>query len=457
MSRISEETPGTGFETEHAGSARPAATSTRRAPIVPREYLVPFVLLTSLFALWGLANNLTDVLLATFRRVMSMSDFQTSWIQIAFYGSYFCLALPAALFIRRFTYKAGVLLGLGMFAAGALLFYPASQTMVYGHFLVALFILAGGLSILETAANPYVVVLGPADSGTRRLNLAQSFNPIGSITGVLIGKIFILASLNQATDVERAQMSAPELTEIRQAELGAVMGPYVTIAAVILLIWLAIAFTRFPRRSDDGGWADLGGSFRRLIKQRHYTRGVIAQFFYVGAQIGVWSFTIRYIMVNLNLNEEAASSFYLASIIAFSASRFICTALMRAIAPHVLLWTLAAAAVCLSLVVILVGGLPGAYALVAISACMSLMFPTIYGLALQGLGDDTKIGGAGLIMAILGGAVLTGIQGRVSDAFGIHIAYVIPLVCFLVIIHYGLTGYKRGSSIPASAEVSARL
>lgn len=442
MSKISEGITVAGSASSPGDAGVAVDSPTRATSVVPRKYLVPFILLTSLFALWGLANNLTDVLLATFRRVMSMSDFQTSWIQIAFYGSYFCLALPAALFIRRFTYKAGVLLGLGLFAAGALLFYPASQTMVYGHFLVALFILAGGLSILETSANPYVVVLGAPESSTRRLNLAQSFNPIGSITGVVIGKVFILASLNQATDAERAEMGAAELAEIRHAELAAVMGPYVTIAFVILLIWLAIAFTRFPRHSERDGLPDLRASFGRLIRQPHYTRGVIAQFFYVGAQIGVWSFTIRYIMVNLGLNENDASSFYLASIIAFAVARFACTVLMKYIAPHALLWTLAVLAAGLSAVVILVGGLPGAYALVAISACMSLMFPTIYGLAVQGLGEDTKLGGAGLIMAILGGAVLTAVQGRVSDAFGIQMAYVVPLICFLLIAHYGLRGYR---------------
>lgn len=442
MSKTSEGVPVAGSVSSPGGAGVVFDSATRATSVVPRKYLVPFILLTSLFALWGLANNLTDVLLATFRRVLSMSDFQTSWIQVAFYGSYFCLALPAALFIRRFTYKAGVLLGLGLFAAGALLFYPASQTMVYGHFLVALFILAGGLSILETSANPYVVVLGPPESSTRRLNLAQSFNPIGSITGVIVGKVFILASLNQATDAERAAMGAAELAEIRHGELAAVMGPYVTIAFVILLIWLAIAFTRFPRHSDQDGLRNLGASFDRLIRHRHYTRGVMAQFFYVGAQIGVWSFTIRYVMVNLGLNEDDASSFYLASIVAFSLARFACTALMKYIAPHVLLWALAVLAATLSLLVILVGGLPGAYALVAVSACMSLMFPTIYGLAVQGLGEDTKLGGAGLIMAILGGAVLTGIQGRVSDAFGIQAAYVVPLICFLLVAHYGMRGYR---------------
>lgn len=409
--------------------------------LVPRQYLWPFVLLTTLFALWGIANNMTDVLLATFKRIMSMTDFQTSWIQVAFYGSYFCLALPAALFIRRFSYKAGVLLGLGLFAAGALLFYPASQTMVYGHFLGALFILAGGLSVLETSANPYVLVLGPASSATQRLNLAQSFNPLGSITGVLLGKFFILSELNQATEAERAQMTARQLEQVQQTELAAVMGPYVTIAFVILGIWLLIAFSRFPHAKEIGRFS-LGASVRRLIRKKHYVWGVVAQFFYVGAQIGVWSFTIRYVMIELGLDEDGASSYYLASIILFAASRFVCTALMKVVAPHTLLWILAVLGAVLTGVVVLAGGLVGVLALVGISACMSLMFPTIYGLGLHGLGEDTKIGASGLIMAILGGAVLTALQGQVSDGFGIHVAYLVPLVCFVVITYYGLRGYK---------------
>lgn len=423
----------------------------RPVAIVPRQYLFPFILLTSLFALWGVANNMTDVLLATFKRIMSMSDFQTAWIQVAFYGSYFCLALPAAIFIRRYTYKAGVLLGLGLFAAGALLFYPASLTMAYGHFLIALFILAGGLSILETSANPYAIVMGPEQTATRRLNLAQSFNPLGSITGVLIGKYFILSELNQATEADRAQMAVEQLRQVQQGELAAVMGPYVVVALVIGVIWVLIAATRFPQATEADKSLKLGATIRRLFGHKHYTRGVVAQFFYVGAQIGVWSFTIRYIMSHLDLNEESAATYYLASIILFSTARFACTGLMKYVGPHVLLWVMAALASGLTGIVILIGGYAGAIALVGISGCMSLMFPTIYGLAIKGLGEDTKIGASGLIMAILGGAVLTAIQGQISDMFGIQVAYLVPLVCFLVILHYGLTGYRTAVPAPRRA------
>jgi FHS family L-fucose permease-like MFS transporter len=406
--------------------------------LIPPGILWPFILLTSCFAWWGLANNMTDTLLAAFKKIMSMSDFQTSWIQIAFYGSYFCLALPAAIFIKKFTYKSGVLLGLGMFVVGALLFFPASKTMNYFHFLAALYILAGGLSILETSANPYIIAMGPEETGTRRLNFAQSFNPIGSILGVLLSKLFILSHLNSATAEERAAMNPEQLLQIQSQELSAVMGPYVAVAFLLLVIWISIALLKMPRASDADSKLNLGPTFNRLFHNRHYMWGVVAQFFYVGAQIGVWSFTIRYVMQELNLNEADASSYYLASLILFTASRFICTFLMRYMTPGNLLALLAVLAIGFSLIVIFIGGTIGVYALVGISGCMSLMFPTIFGLAVRGLGDDTKIGGSGLIMAILGGAILTAVQGQVSDLTGsINLAYFVPLFCFVIIAYYG--------------------
>lgn len=412
--------------------------SSRKVP------LLPFVLITSLFMMWGLANNMTDTLLAAFKRIMSMTDFQTSWIQIAFYGSYFCLALPAALLIKKFTYKTGVLVGLGLFILGALLFYPASLTMSYGHFLIALFILAGGLSILETAANPYIIAMGPEGTGTRRLNLAQSFNPIGSIFGVVLSKVFILSQLNAADMEARAMLSKDQLDAIQAKELAGVMGPYVGVAVILVLLWITIALVKMPKASDEDTKLDIVATFKRLSKNSNYVGGVVAQFFYVGAQIGVWSFTIRYVMQALELNEGDAASYYLASLILFMASRFICTALMKVIKPTTLLIGLSGLAVGCCLVVVFGDGVLGVYALVAISGCMSLMFPTIYGLAVKGLGKDTKLGGSGLIMAILGGAVLTSVQGQVSDWTGsVHIAFVVPLLCFVVIIFYGLSTRRK--------------
>ncbi|MFO7924417.1 MAG: L-fucose:H+ symporter permease [Bacteroidales bacterium] len=403
--------------------------------------LLPFILVTLLFFMWGMANNMTDTLLAAFKRIMSMTDFQTSWIQIAFYGSYFCLALPAAIFIKRFTYKAGILLGLGMFITGGLLFYPASITMNYGHFLGALFILAGGLSVLETTANPYIIAMGPEETGTRRLNFAQSFNPIGSITGVVISKFFILSHLNHAGAADRALMSHQELSFIRSQELNAMMGPYVGVALFLFLIWLVIAFTDMPKASDTDTVVDVKASLRRLLKNSKYTSGVVAQFFYVGAQIGVWSFTIRYVMQELGTNEEQSSTYYIAALVVFTLLRFVFTGLMKYFSPRYLLSISAVLAIICTIGVITLSGYPAVIALVAISACMSLMFPTIYGVSVRGLGDDTKIAASGLIMAILGGAVLTALQGQVSDLTGsIKLAYLVPGFCFLLIAIYGYFG-----------------
>ena len=412
--------------------------------MVPRKYLIPFIIVSSLFFLWGLANNMTDTLLAAFKKIMSMTDFQTSWIQFAFYGSYFCLAIPAAILIKKFSYKAGILLGLGLFALGALLFYPASQTMVYGHFLVALFVLAGGLSILETTANPYILAMGSPETSTRRLNLAQSFNPIGSIMGIALSKLFILSNLNEAEEAERAVMSAEELAAIQSAELAAVMGPYVGVAIFLLALWLLVAFYPMPKASDEDKQLDFFPTFSRLLKNGNYVWGVIAQFFYVGAQICVWSFTIRYVQQELNLNEFEASSYYLAAIILFTISRFICTALMNLFSAQGLLAILALLAAILCAITMFSSGYVGVYALIGISACMSLMFPTIFGLASEGLGKDRKIGGSGLIMAILGGALLPGVMGQVSDfTDSIKLAYIVPLLCFLVIVIYGFRANRN--------------
>lgn len=383
---------------------------------------------------------MTDTLLAAFKRIMSMSDFQTSWVQVAFYGAYGCLAFPAALFIRRYTYKAGVLLGLVLFSAGALLFYPASITMNYFHFLGALYILASGLAILETSADPFMIALGPEQTGTQRLNLAQSFNPVGSIAGVFLSREFILSKLNRADAAERAQMTSEQLQEIQAEELTAVMGPYVAVAVVILIVAILIASTRMPDDSEEVRHASVLDTIKRLLRRRQYVTGVIAQFFYVGAQIGVWSFTIRYVMAELGHTEAAASNYYIASLILFAISRFVCTWLMNYVKSSTLLFGLSGMAILLTGIVIASGGYVGVIALVGISGCMSLMFPTIFGLAVRGLGSDAKIGSSGLIMAIIGGAVIPSVQGIVSDATSsIHLAYLIPLICFIVTAVYGLS------------------
>lgn len=413
--------------------------------------LLPFILITSLFFLWGLAHNLTDTLLAAFKRIMSMSDFQTSWIQIAFYGSYFSLAIPAAIFIKRFTYQAGVLLGLGMYAVGALLFFPASTSLQYGFFLVALFVLAGGLTVLETSCNPYIIAMGDEATGTRRLNLAQSFNPLGSISGVVISKFYILSQLNISGAKERANMTAAELTKIQEAELDAVMGPYVAVGIGLLVLWVIIYYTKMPKSSSESTKIDFWPTMKRLVSNKNYSFGVIAQFFYVGAQICVWSFIIRYAMDELNILEAEASTYYIASLIIFVLFRFINTSLMSYFEPANLLTFSSLMAIVSTFFAITGSGYFGVIALVAISAFMSLMFPTIFGLSSEGLGKDTKMGSSGLIMAVGGGAAFPAIMGLLSDYTGsIRIAYWVPLLCFVIVLLFGLYN-KRISTDQLSA------
>ena len=395
--------------------------------VLEKKYLLPFILVTSLFALWGLANNMTDTLLAAFKKIMQMSDTQTSFIQMAFYGAYFCVALPAALFIRKFSYKKGVILGLLLYAAGAILFLPAASTASYAFYLVAIYIMASGCSVLETTANPYIMSMGSPETATRRLNIAQSFNPIGSILGILVSKYFILQDIS----------------------LYSVSGTYAGLGVVLLVIMVVMLFARMPEGKDETKQASLINTFSRLAKNKKYIWGVVAQFFYVGAQIGVWSFTIRLVMKELGYVEAQAATLYLISIIGFCASRFVYTWLMKYVAPVRLLAAGSVLSAVCALVVVLAGGWEAVIALVLISAFMSLMFPTIYGIALGSLNmgtdnGDTKIGASGLIMAILGGALITPLQGMVSDATGsINTSYVVPLGCFIVVLCYALFAVKN--------------
>ena len=406
--------------------------------LVPKGILLPFILVTSLFFAWGLANNMTDTLLAAFKRIMSMSDFQTSWVQMAFYTAYFCLALPAAILIKKYSYKTGIIIGLILFIVGGLGFYPASKTMEYSHFLITLYVLAAGLSVLETSCNPLIIDMGPQETATRRLNLAQSFNPIGSITGVLLSKFFILSSLNVAGEAERAQMTSEQLGQIQSEELSAMMGPYAGVSLVLCAILILFCFVKVPAVKDKTP-LDLKATGARLFHNKKYFYGIIAQFFYVGAQIAVWSFTIRYAMRELSISEEAASIYYVVSLVLFISARFIFTALMKYIAPSKLLQIAGVGAMICCLLVVFGSGFFGVCCLVGVSFFMSLMFPTIYGITITGLGGDTKIAGSGHIMAILGGAIITTIQGQVSDMTrSINYSYVVPLFCFLIVVIYGI-------------------
>lgn len=407
---------------------------------IEKKYIVPFALVSILFLLWGIANNMTDTLLSAFKRIMSMTDTQTSFIQMAFYGAYFCLALPAALYIRKHSYKSGVVLGLILYSTGAILFFPASRAASYAFYLVAIYIMAGGCSVLETAANPYIMSMGTPETATRRLNIAQSFNPLGSITGILLSQFFILSELSSASASERAAMAPEALEAMQQHELNAVTGTYATLGVALIVILIIMLSVKMPEGNDGASETRLKDTFTRLLSNRKYTFGVIAQFFYIGSQIGVWSFTIRLVMSELGVLEAEGASLYLISIIGFSAARFLFTWLMKWIRPSKLLAVAAVADIICSLLVIFGGGTGWmcVIALISISFFMSLMFPTIYGIALCDVGEDAKIGASGLIMAILGAAVFTPVQAKISDLFGINISYVVPLVCFVVVLAYAL-------------------
>ena len=426
----------------------------KRAPLVSRETLLPFILLTICFAAWGVAANMTDPLVKVFSKIFTMSSLQSALVQFAYYGAYFCLAIPAAFINKRFSYKTGVLTGLGCAAAGAFLFYPASQTMTYGFFLLALFVLAGGLSILETSANPYVMAMGCEQSATRRLNLAQAFNPVGTNLGVFLAATLILPNLNQASADQRASMSAAELKSVIGAELDAVMVPYVGMAFVLVMVWIAIACIKTPVNESTEQRAEniqLGASLKRLMLNRHYRFGVLAQFFNVGAQTCVWTFTIQYAMAAIGGNEVDGGQVLQYSMIVFLISRFVMTWLMQYLYPAKLLMIMSLIAAGLCIVMTQAPNMVGVVSLVAISACLSLMFPTIYGIALEGLGEDTKLGAAGLVMAILGGAILPLFQAAIIDSWSVIVSYVVPALCFLLVAGYGLFDIKNKATRTTTA------
>ena len=416
------------------------------------NYLVPFVLITSCFALWGFANDITNPMVKSFSKIFRMSVTQGSLVQVAFYGGYFAMALPAALFIKRFSYKTGILVGLGLYAAGALMFLPAARIGTYAPFLIAYFILTCGLSFLETSANPFVLSMGEADSATRRLNLAQSFNPIGSLCGMFVAMNYIQARMNPMSTAERATLDDASFEALKTADLDVLVRPYAAIGLVLVVVFLLVLLTRIPVRkvAADGLSRAFGPSVKRLFANRTYREGVVAQFFYVGAQITCWTFIIQYgthVFMAEGMSEQAAEilsqRLNIVAMVLFCGSRFLCTWLMRRFRPAAMLAAFAAAAMVLSLGVMLIGGRIGVYCLVAVSACMSLMFPTIYGLALKEVGPDAEIGSAGLIMAILGGSLLPPVQALVIDAGHVAGSFIVPLVCFAVVMTYGLRCRRR--------------
>lgn len=437
--------------TVEASEAR-VAPAAGKTELVPGAVLFPFILVTCCFALWGFANDITNPMVAAFQKIFLTGATEATWIQVAFYGGYGVMAFPAALFARRFSYKAGILLGLGLYTIGGLLFIPASSIGEFYPFLLAYFVITCGLSFLETTANPYILSMGPAETATRRLNLAQAFNPVGSLIGMYTASQFILAKLDARGRGARELLPAQEFEAVKSADLQIVSQPYIMIGIVIAVLFALIALKKMPNQKAAAVTdVSLKAIFGRLLRSKKYVEGVMAQVFYVGAQIMCWTFIIHYgteVFVAQGMMEKDAQvlsqQYNIAAMAIFCASRFICTFLLKFIHPGALLMYLAAGGICLSLGVVLLGGLGGLYCLVGISACMSLMFPTIYGIALKGIdGDDAKFAAAGLIMAIVGGTFLPMLQAGVIDNWNmgfvsaVEASFALPLLCFMAIAVYG--------------------
>ncbi len=529
--------------------------------VIPVAVLLPFCLVTTLFALWGFANDVTNPLVRAFKEIFLISNAQSSLVQTAFYGGYATMALPAAIFIRRVSYKAGILLGLALYATGALLFIPASMMMQFWLFLAALYILTFGLAFLETTANPYILAMGPESTATRRLNFAQAFNPIGSLIGMVVASQIVLASLGiqefrniQTTQIQKEHKAQYEanlagyksdpgayenelktqeenlavqkeklagldkesdaykrtqgeyntnletfkdkqmavtgeyrpmmpgrvdakvmnaLKEYKEGEteftkdgkkvyedhetmvshdLNVIRLPYVVIGCVIIGMFIVFAVSKLPKAGGDDRHVHFFTTFGRLFRNGRYLGGVVAQTFYVGAQIMCWTFIIHYAMINLNMSLSQAQRYNIVAMAIFCSSRFVCTYLLKYVSPGGLLAVLSVGGMALTAGTMFVQGMPGLYCLIGISACMSLMFPTIYGIALDGLGEDAKLGSAGLIFAIVGGALMPPLQGRIIDlgdditgnidlSFitmpAVSFSFILPLICFVIIAVYG--------------------
>jgi FHS family L-fucose permease-like MFS transporter len=414
------------------------------APITERRYVVPLVLVTSLFFLWAIGVNLNDILIQHLKKAFGLSDFRSSLIQSAFFGGYFLAALPAGWLMQRLGYKRGILIGLLVCATGTILFIPAASVRVYGFFLLALFMMACGQSVLEVAANPYVTTLGPAESSERRLNLAQSFNSAGAVLVALLGSRFILSGIEH-TSAELATMNAAQLSAYRVSETNMVKTPYLVITGVFLFVALLIFLTKLPeiRETSPEGLQASDVKLRGAFAFRHLIKGVIAQFFYVGAQVGVASFIIRFAEFTLPGTHEKAAAHYLqAHLAGFMIGRFTGSAVMQKIAAPRLLSVFASGSLLCLLIILFATGAAPVWAIVLLGFFHSIMFPTIFALSLKSLGPYTKLGSSLLVMAIIGGAVCPAIMGRISDASNIQRAFVVPLICHAFVFYFAMWGYR---------------
>jgi len=426
-----------------------------KKPIISKKELISFILVTSLFALWGFANAITDPMVQAFKKVLELSNSQAAWVQMAFYGGYFCMALPAALFVRKYSYKTGILIGLALYAVGALLFYPAAITEQFWFFCLGLYILTFGLAFLETTANPYILAMGAPETATQRLNLAQAFNPLGLIAGLLIAQQFVLKKL-QSDDIENYSMlSEAKKILIRTSDLLVIRDPYVILGLVIIVVFILIAVCKMPQVKGSEEIPSIKETFKSLGKNKKYILGVAAQVFYVGAQIMCWTYIYQY-AEGIGIESDIAANYQFIAFIVFLIGRAIGTYLLRFISAGKLLMYFALLAVVFCLTTIFIEGIYGLYSLVGVSFCMSLMFPTIYGIALNGLNEEeSKIGAAGLVMAIVGGALMPKLQGMVIDVGGtavndmkivgvseVNFSFILPLLCFVYIAWYGLRVFR---------------
>lgn len=425
--------------------------------LVEKKYLVTFILITSLFALWGFANDITNPMVAAFQTVMELSAFEASMVQFAFYGGYATMAIPAALFIRKYSYKSGILLGLGLYAIGAFLFIPAAEVQSFTFFCLSLYILTFGLAFLETTANPFILSLGAKSTSTRRLNLAQAFNPMGSLTGMAVASLIVLPALwsdrrNAAGETIFHTLNEAEKANIRLHDLAVIRDPYVAIGLVVLVMFIIIALKKMPATGEGAKHAKSSETLRRLWHNKVYREGVLTQVFYVAAQIMVWTFIIQY-ADNLGINKATAQTYNIFAMSMFLCSRFISTFLMKYVNTRLLLALFGIGAMLCTTGAICIVGMAGLYCLVGISAFMSLMFPTIYGIALENVEEsDTTLGAAFLVMAIVGGALMPPLQGLIIDQDtiahhpAVNVSFALPFICFLFITLYGLRSYRASKA-----------
>jgi len=424
--------------------------------IVPKKLIIPFILITSMFALWGFANSVTDPMVQAFKKVLELSNSQAAWVQMAFYGGYFCMALPAAFFVRKFSYKTGILIGLFLYALGAILFYPAAITEQFWFFCLGLYILTFGLAFLETTANPYILSMGEKETATQRLNLAQIFNPVGSIAGLFVAQQFILKKL-QSDNIDNYQLlDDAQKIIIKTSDLMVIRNPYVILGLVIILFFILIALYKMPEGKDRTEIESIQKTFKILLKNKSYIFGVISQLFYVGAQIMCWTYIYQYAEA-LDISSQKASNYQFIAFILFFFGRILGTYLLKTINAGSLLMLFASFSSLTILITILAQNILGLYSLVLTSFFMSVMFPTIYGIALQDLNENvSKIGAAGLVMAIVGGALMPKLQGNIIDIGGyavndikilgvseINFSFILPLICFIIVILFGKYTSKK--------------